>query len=1021
MARKEQIYTMKQYQQQSVFSSFLPGISGEKGIPLWCYYVNRGQGIACFGVQDKNHSIMEFYPAHQAYERTPLMGFRTFLKWNGQYEEAFSDPTKKQVMEIGMNCFVIREETEQYEIKVEYETLPEEELAGFMRSVSITNKRDVPVQLEVVDGLSEILPYGVTASTMKEMGQTAKAWMQVLDASQKMPKFKVRASMEDTAQVTQIREMNFAFGKVKGEGLLPVIVDREVLFDFDTTLRHAYGFEQEDVEQLFQREQVTCNDVPSCFFGVKKVLGANETICIQELYGMSPQQEVYEEVAQKFQEASWFEQKQMVAKQLAMAITDRIHTKTGNETFDGYCRQCYLDNLLRGGYPIQISDNQIFYLYSRKHGDMERDYNFFSMTPECYSQGNGNFRDVNQNRRSDILFSPFVGTSNIKTFYNALQINGYNPLGIEKITYVVKEEYQEEIRKIIPLEGEFTPGELYRHLHGKEEARQLFTMILDRCERVDTTKFLEGYWCDHWTYNLDLVELYLAVYPEKKEELLYADTTYKFTQAQEVILPRKKRYVNTEKGIRQYHFLQFHEDTSKLENRFLKDSKGNEVQVNLLSKMFTLVANKISALDPYGMGIEMEGGKPGWYDALNGLPGLLGSSMAETWETYRLVKFLLDIVEETKKEVAILEEVSYLTEQLVKAGKELLAREEIVEQEVTFWNGINDAKEQFWAETKKQVSGNRVVWEYEKQKDVLTIFEHVLQRAVTKAEKINGSVCATYFYYDVTQFEEIDGDILPKQFRVQVTPKFLEGSVHALKMTKERQKQKELYQAVKESALYDQKLKMYKVNASLSSASFELGRACAFTPGWLENESIWLHMEYKYLLELLKAKLYEEFFEDFHNAAIPFLEEQVYGRSLLENSSFIVSSVNPNENIHGKGFVARLSGSTAEFLQIWQIMMFGEKPFYLENDQLVLELCPCIPSYILNGKNELDTTLLGTIPVHYEFNGLTELVPGQYVVDTIQIVEEGKEVYTVDCIKGELAKKVREGKVSQIKVTFQAK
>ena len=140
MARKEQIYTMKQYQQQSVFSSFLPGISGEKGIPLWCYYVNRGQGIACFGVQDKNHSIMEFYPAHQAYERTPLMGFRTFLKWNGQYEEAFSDPTKKQVMEIGMNCFVIREETEQYEIKVEYETLPEEELAGFMRSVSITNK-----------------------------------------------------------------------------------------------------------------------------------------------------------------------------------------------------------------------------------------------------------------------------------------------------------------------------------------------------------------------------------------------------------------------------------------------------------------------------------------------------------------------------------------------------------------------------------------------------------------------------------------------------------------------------------------------------------------------------------------------------------------------------------------------------------------------------------------------------------------------------------------------------------------
>jgi hypothetical protein len=30
---------------------------------------------------------------------------------------------------------------------------------------------------------------------------------------------------------------------------------------------------------------------------------------------------------------------------------------------------------------------------------------------------------------------------------------------------------------------------------------------------------------------------------------------------------------------------------------------------------------KFSTLDPYGMGIEMEGGKPGWNDAMNGLPG----------------------------------------------------------------------------------------------------------------------------------------------------------------------------------------------------------------------------------------------------------------------------------------------------------------------------------------------------------------------------------------------------------------
>lgn len=53
---------------------------------------------------------------------------------------------------------------------------------------------------------------------------------------------------------------------------------------------------------------------------------------------------------------------------------------------------------------------------------------------------------------------------------------------------------------------------------------------------------------------------------------------------------------------------------------------------------------------------------------------------------------------------------------------------------------------------------------------------------------------------------------------------------------------------------------MYKVNGSLEQASYELGRACAFTPGWLENESVWLHREYKYLLELLRSGMYGEFF-----------------------------------------------------------------------------------------------------------------------------------------------------------------
>ena len=43
-------------------------------------------------------------------------------------------------------------------------------------------------------------------------------------------------------------------------------------------------------------------------------------------------------------------------------------------------------------------------------------------------------------------------------------------------------------------------------------------------------------------------------------------------------------------------------------------------RTNLFTKLFILALLKFATLDPYGMGIEMEAGRPGWDDAMNGLP-----------------------------------------------------------------------------------------------------------------------------------------------------------------------------------------------------------------------------------------------------------------------------------------------------------------------------------------------------------------------------------------------------------------
>ena len=106
----------------------------------------------------------------------------------------------------------------------------------------------------------------------------------------------------------------------------------------------------------------------------------------------------------------------------------------GPPALDPYTQQAFLDNTLRGGQPVVVvgsSGSQVFHTFTRKHGDMERDYNFFELAPTYWSQGNGNFRDVNQNRRSENYTYPGVGKSNIETFFNLIQLDGNNPLVIQ--------------------------------------------------------------------------------------------------------------------------------------------------------------------------------------------------------------------------------------------------------------------------------------------------------------------------------------------------------------------------------------------------------------------------------------------------------------------------------------------------------------------------------------------------------------------------------------------------------------
>lgn len=106
-----------------------------------------------------------------------------------------------------------------------------------------------------------------------------------------------------------------------------------------------------------------------------------------------------------------------------------------------------------------------------------------------------------------------------------------------------------------------------------EEVTVFTAKVICAAYSEPSAEFSEGYWCDHWTYNLDLIESYLAVYPEKKEELLFGGFQYRWYESKAMVNPRAKRYCVTENGLRQYYALGAHRERNG--QKWMRTADGN--------------------------------------------------------------------------------------------------------------------------------------------------------------------------------------------------------------------------------------------------------------------------------------------------------------------------------------------------------------------------------------------------------------------------------------------------------------
>jgi hypothetical protein len=692
-------YVMEDFDAKPTFASFLPAVAGVYGKPVWSFYVNRGQGIASFGFKSKEYPILEFNAANKAYQLTPYIGFRTFIKGKRAGKEFLSEPFSpansrnlessedqsflpKRIMFVGTNEFEIRDiDTKNgLSTSVKYIVLPEESFGALVRRTNITNIGSTPVTISALDGLAKIEPVGGMLDwSLKNMGRTLEGWMGVYQAGEgtTMPFYRMSTEPGDTASVKIELAGHYLLSfleKSNGDAtLLPIVYDSIAVFGRDTTLFEPDGLKVNSVKEILSKPQYGQARTSSAFAAVEKhTLKPGESISIASFYGKADHIEDVKPIADTITKKGYVGGKFVQARTMIDALTSSVETNTTSHLFDGAVKQMFLDNSLRGGMPIILGDVdddakysnydeddrvKVFHVFSRIHGDLERDYNAFFIDDTYFSQGHGNFRDVAQNRRDDVTFTPRVGSFDVQMFLSFIQADAYEPLTVEAVIYFINDPNvaaeisaeatadpkSAQVLTDVLNGGPFRPGQLFSLIDQLgiklTSPKEVF---IDRIVAASTdlpmATFGQGYWGDHWDYYLDLVDSYLAIYPDGEEALMY-DKKLRYFFSTATCKPRSEKYVLTytfdgqSKHVLQLDSTEFDEEKVAEQDAFRSKKTGivgfdaswqrtknggRAFESSPIAKLFLLGATKFATRDSYGMGVEYEGGRPGWNDAMNG-------------------------------------------------------------------------------------------------------------------------------------------------------------------------------------------------------------------------------------------------------------------------------------------------------------------------------------------------------------------------------------------------------------------
>ena len=270
--------------------------------------------------------------------------------------------------------------------------------------------------------------------------------------------------------------------------------------------------------------------------------------------------------------------------------------------------------------------------FSRRHGDPSRPWNKFSINTKSEIDGSkildyeGNWRDIFQNWEALAHSYPAFIESMIHKFLNATTFDGYNPYRVTKDGF-----------------------------------------DWETIEPDDPWSYI-GYWGDHQViYLLKFLEFIESHQPGKlasyfdKDMFVYANVPYKI-KSYDALLENPKDTIEFDEALD----LKIREQRVELgaDGALLRDENRFIVKVNFIEKILATTLAKLSNFIPEG-GIWMNTQRPEWNDANNALVGS-GVSMVTLYYLRRFLKFFdtvvvqsnLETVEVSKELVSFFDAIS---------------------------------------------------------------------------------------------------------------------------------------------------------------------------------------------------------------------------------------------------------------------------------------------------------------------------------------------------------------------------